>query len=90
LDCNQAELVLFNPLRMIDALDETASTLKRFRSGGIMHIQTYAFQASAIKDTQLFKIPNLHPSPLFAGEEFVKHWHDAGLRGSAFRQIWEG
>ncbi len=90
LACEQAPLVVFNPLRVVDALDEAVSTIRRFDDGRIMWIQKHVFRQDVIHDLPVFKIASLQPSPIFVGEEFVERWHAAGLRGLEFQQVWEG
>jgi hypothetical protein len=90
LHCEQAELVVFNALRVVDALDEAASTLTRFRSGRIMLVDRHVFRKQVIQGLHAFKVTSLQPSSLFVSEEFVERWHAAGLKGIEFRQVWEG
>ncbi|WP_205525699.1 imm11 family protein [Pyxidicoccus trucidator] len=90
LACEQAALVMFNALCMVDALDEAASTLKRLDDGRIWWVGKYVFHKAAVQSLQAFKLTNLQPSPLFVGEEFLERWRAAGLKGLAFRQVWEG
>ena len=90
LQCEQAELVVFNVLRVVDGLDESASAFTRFRSGRIMLIDKHVFRKQAIQELHAFKITSLKPSPLFVSAEFVERWHAAGLKGIEFRQVWEG
>jgi hypothetical protein len=90
LNCEQAELVVFNPLRVVDALDEVTSVVERFDGGRIWHVDKYVFRGEVVRGLQIFKITSLQPSPIFVGEEFVERWHAAGLKGLEFRQVWEG
>ncbi len=90
LACEQAELVVFNPLCRVDALDETASSVQRFDDGRIMWIDKYVFYRQAIQELHAFKITSLQVSPVFLSEEFVERWRAAGLKGLEFRQVWEG
>lgn len=88
LRCPDAELLVFNPTRVLDALDEQASQLTRFSGGRIMSVARYAFIATAIADADIFKIPNLRVSPTFLSERIVQAWRLAGLRGLEFKRIW--
>lgn len=90
LSCEQAELVVFNALRVLDALDESASALTRFSSGRIMLVDRHVFRKQLIQDLHVFKVTSLQPSSLFVSEEFVERWRAAGLKGIEFRQVWEG
>lgn len=83
-----ADLFVFNPRCVVDALDEEASTVMRFSSGRIMDITRYVFRADAIQGIDIFKIPNLRVSPTFLSERIVSLWSAAGLRGLEFNTVW--
>jgi len=86
--CQEAELVMYNPTQVIDALDEDQSSIWRFSDGSIMWIQRYAFRAEVIGDIDVFKIPNKRASPTFLSERFVDRWKASGLTGLEFKQVW--
>jgi hypothetical protein len=88
LQCNEAELWLFNSLRVVDALDEEASSVLRFSNGRIMDITRYALRPEAIRGVEIFKIPNMRVSPTFVGKKIVEVWKAARLRGLEFKQVW--
>src|SRR5690606_4550179 len=69
--CSDAELAIFNP-RVVDALDESASSVLRFSNGRIMRVMKHVFRADVVAETSVFKIPNLRVSPTFVGERFVE------------------
>ena len=86
--CPGAELAIFNPTHVVDALDEEASSVLRFSGGRIMRITRYAFRPEVVAGVEIFKIPSLRVSPTFVGERFVKLWHSSGLTGLEFKSIW--
>lgn len=88
LTCSEAELFVFNPTRVVDALDHGASTVDRFSTGRLMRVTRYAFRANVIADVDIFKIPDLRVSPTFVSRRFVESWISAGLVGLAFTKIW--
>lgn len=88
LACSEAKLVMYNPTRVIDALDEAASSVQRFPGGRIFLIDRHVFRANAIGDTDVFKIPNLRVSPTFVSHRFVDRWNESGLSGLEFSQVW--
>lgn len=88
LECPEAELSIYNATRIVDALDESASSVLRFSNGRIMLVQRYVFRAEAIDDIDVFKIPNLRVSPTFLSQHFVDRWKTSGLRGLEFKQVW--
>jgi hypothetical protein len=90
LSCQEAALVAFNPVHIVDALDHAASAVTRLESGRIWRVDKYAFRKEAIMGLRAFKITSLQPSPVFVNEDFVEQWHAAGLKGLEFRQVWEG
>jgi hypothetical protein len=87
LACSDAELVVFNPTRLLDALDEDASSVNRFDDGSLIWIDHHVFHPEVVRGVDIFKIPNLRSSPTFVNEAFVKLWQDAGLRGLEFDPV---
>lgn len=88
LACPDADLAIYNVTRMIDALDEEASSVIRFSNGRVMRIPRYAFMSELVRGVDIFKIPCLRVSPTFVSEDFVKLWQKNGLRGLVFNQVW--
>lgn len=90
LICHEAAVSVYNPTRVLDALDEGSSRLQRLRSGRVMMVQDYVFRATEVSDIPVFKIPTLRVSPTFVTQRFVELWRTSGLRGLEFRQVWTG
>lgn len=82
------ELSVFNPTRVIDALDEQASSIARFSSGRMMRIRRYAFKPELIEGIDVFKLPNLRVSPTLLSERFVRAWNATGFHGLEFEKVW--
>lgn len=89
LRCREAEVVIFNPTKVLNALDETKSSVLRFKDGRIMRINRYVLRPEVVQDAHIFKIPNLRVSPTFVSEHFVELWTSAGLTGIDFEKVWE-
>ena len=79
---------MYNPTRVIDALDETVSSVQRFTGGRIMMIQRHVFRVAVIGGIDVFKSPNLRVSPTFLSHRFVDRWNASGLKGLEFKQVW--
>jgi hypothetical protein len=88
LTCSEAKLWIYNTMHVIDALDESASSVLRFNDGRIMMIQRHVFRAELVGENYVFKIPNLRVSPTFVSQRFVDQWNEAGLNGLEFKQVW--
>jgi hypothetical protein len=88
LTCVEADVWTYNPIRVIDALDEVASSVLRFGDGRPMLIQKYVFRADIVGSNDIFKIPNLRVSPTFVSQKFVDRWRTSGLKGLDFTQVW--
>lgn len=88
LACTETELLLFNVTRVVDALDEDASSVQRFGSGRIMRVHRYVFRAETIRDVDIFKIPNLRVSPTFVSDRIVELWRHSGFKGLDFKKVW--
>jgi len=81
--CDDAEIVLYNPTRVIDALDERRSVLSRFQSGRIMMIDKHVFHADKIADVDVFKLP-MRASATYVSQRFADIWASHGLTGLDF------
>jgi hypothetical protein len=88
LACSEAELVIYNPTRVIDAFDDAASSVVRFSDGRIMMVRKYVFSSEVVGETDIFKIPNLRVSPTFFSHRFVDRWQASGLKGLEFKHVW--
>jgi hypothetical protein len=88
LACHEAEIYIYNPIRIIDAVDENASSIVRFADGSVMMISKYVLFPEVIANVEIFKIKNLRVSPTFVSNLFVDRWNENGLKGLEFRKIW--
>jgi hypothetical protein len=87
LDCDTGDYWAFNVTAVIDALDEQASEVKRFRDGRVMRVVRYEFVAEGV-DRPVFKIPQEVKSREFCTDEFVRRVEEAGLSGFYFVPVW--
>lgn len=88
LACSEAELVIYNPTRVLDALDEAASSVMRFDDGRIMLIQRHVFRSEVVGENDIFTIPDERIAPTFLSHRFVDRWKASGLKGLEFKQVW--
>jgi hypothetical protein len=86
---DNVELFVLNT-RVVDALDENKSILKRFSSGdGIICILKVSFIPSAIEGIEMFRLPH-YGGPTYVSGHFVERVRAAGLRGLDFSEVWTG
>lgn len=88
LECSEADLWIYNPTRMVDALDEQRSSVTRFPDGRLMIVNRYVFRATEVASIDIFKIPSPNVSPTFVSHRFVELWRSSGLKGLEFKQLW--
>lgn len=88
LACADAALFVFNPLRVVDALDEEHSDLVRFAGGRVMRITRHAFRRDRLGDVGVFKVPQLLRGSLFMTAEFVDRLRATGFEGTDFERVW--
>ncbi|MFN2286474.1 MAG: imm11 family protein [Anaerolineae bacterium] len=87
-NCDDTYIAL-NVTRLIDALDERRSTVKRYTSSGrIMRILRYAFLEEAVSGETLFKIPETVLQEVYATEVVIEKVAQSDLRGFVFKLIW--
>jgi hypothetical protein len=90
LECPEAELYLFNPTKVLDALDAEASKIKRGdKTGVVISVESYIFRPKVVQDALIFKLPRLQPGTAFVSEEFVDLWCQSDLTGLDFQLIWD-
>jgi hypothetical protein len=87
LNCTNGDYYVYNVTNVVDALDEDASEVKRFRSSGrIMRVISYEFKPDAL-GAPVFKLPQLVKSYVFVTDEFVRRAEEAGLNGFDFSDV---
>ena len=87
VDCNGDDLRLWNVTKLVEGLDVANSVLERYEEGGIMYVDRYRFLEPAIAGLEVFKLRGLQSSPTFVGDEFVRLWRRARLRGLDFLPV---
>jgi len=88
LDCPEGDYLAYNTRKIVDALDEGRSALKRFKDGGVMHVVHYEFHPSRLDEVSIFKIPQTVRSRTYVTDEFVRRVREAGLAGFNFVPVW--
>jgi len=83
---DNVELVVFNS-RVVDALDESRSSLVKFpETNRIMHIDRVAFIEAVIEGIDIFRLPH-RASSTYVSNRFVERVNKAGLRGLEFNRV---
>jgi hypothetical protein len=82
------EYFLFNVTRVVDALDESRTKLRRFDDGRVYQIDSYAFFPDRVASEVIFRIPQLIDSTPYVTDEFVKRVESANLKGFWFPLVW--
>jgi hypothetical protein len=88
LDCDDADVSIYNVTNIVDALDEDASSIDRFESGEVMIIRRHVFDARAIGESEVFRIPRVRLSSTYVTQRFVDRWQLSGLKGLEFNQVY--
>ena len=94
LSCPEAELVIFNPTRVIegrDALDMEKSTFWRTPSGRMLGYRKCMFKAQVVAGVDVFKLSGVgRQSDTFLSREAVERFKAAGITGLDYIKEWEG
>ena len=89
LGCDEAEWVLFNVTRVIDALDEAASEViyydEQRKSGRFVRM---VFKPEALAGEIIFRIPQRSSSDIFVTDAFVRLIEAHGLVGFELKPMW--
>lgn len=89
LACDEGDFFVFNLTRVLDALDEPASELRRFGRGGrgrVKQIVRHAFVPERVT-ASVFRIPQ-KPLRVYVTQRFVDRVEGAGLTGFQFTRVW--
>ncbi len=85
LDCREGEYWLYNPLRLIDALNKEYSAIKYFEgTNKILSVKRHVFCSERVANAMVFNVPELRRHPPFATQTFVDLVEAAGLKGARF------
>jgi hypothetical protein len=80
---------ILNVTRLSDALDEEASTVKRFRDDGtVPRIIDYAFKREQLDGLPIFGIAQRPEVYTYVTDAFVDRVAEHDLTGFEFRQVW--
>ena len=91
LSCSEGEYFVFNVTTFIDALNESASEVERFKSdGSIMQINKYVFFGDRLAGATIFRIPQFPRAEVYITDKFRKLVIDNRLVGFKFVNLWEG
>lgn len=88
LECSDAELWVYNPTVVLNALDDKASEGDRFEDGRFMIIDKYVFYPDVVKGVDIFRLGNRRSRPTFVSDRFVELWKSSGLVGLRFDKLW--
>lgn len=84
----RGEYFAYNVTRLLDALDERESVVKRFSTGEVMSVDQYVFRPQVVDRAALFKIPQLPKAHVFVTDPLVERVHAEGLTGFVFHRLW--
>lgn len=89
LQAGAGEFFIYNVTNVVDCLDETASSGKRFSDGRFMWINRHAFDAAAIDGHEVFRIPQWRRGPnVYVTDAFCRRVEAADLRGFRPVEVW--
>lgn len=87
VSCPEGEFYVLNVLNVVDALDESASVVRRYSDGRIMDVIEPVFRVEKVAGSNVFKIPQTPRAPVFVTQAFVDSVSRAGLRGFRFDAV---
>jgi hypothetical protein len=83
------DYLLFNVTRVVDALDEESSEVKKFKSSGrIMDILTHSFHPKRLVGLTIFKIPQVSLMNVYVTDAFKERVQRSNLVGFSFSLVW--
>jgi hypothetical protein len=89
IDVDGLNCQLINILNVVDCLDEKKSEIKFFKnSKNVKDIKRYVFNEYMLRNINLFKIPQLKRTDIFATDTFRDKILESGLTGLDFRLVY--
>lgn len=89
LACDDGEFWTLNVTCMIDALDESKSSVMRSKDPGrLLMIHKFTFRPEALENAVIFRLPQYARGSIFVTTPFVELIKSSGLTGLVFKQIW--
>jgi hypothetical protein len=88
LRCDGEDLLIYNPTRVLDALDLAGSSIERLSDGRMMRIIRYTFIPAVVNDIDVFKLRGLRVSQTLVSGRFAREWKARGYRGLEFPLVW--
>lgn len=89
LDCPGRDYYVYNVTRLVDALNEEKSIVKRFKeSGQIFRIVEHCFRPEPLAGVHVFKLPQLRASDVYVDDKFADLVAEAKLKGFLFEMVW--
>lgn len=90
LACDDGEFWAYNCTRVVDALDEDASEVVRFRSSGrVNSIVRHVLRPAELTNVPVFRLASAPDLYTYVTDAFTEHVTSAGLIGFAPRPVWE-
>jgi hypothetical protein len=83
------DALAFNVTRVIDALDEERSEIKRFSSGRVMRVVRPVFVAERIAGETIFRVTT-YPRTLYVTDAFLERAEALPLKGMKLSENWAG
>lgn len=91
LRCKEADWVLFNVTRKIDALDEAASEIIYFNDPGpkVLRFVKMVFKPDVLRGELIFRIPQRGGGDVFVTDAFASLVEQHGLTGFNLKLVWD-
>jgi hypothetical protein len=88
--CKEADWVLFNVTRKIDALDEAASEIVYFDDPGpkVLRFVKMVFKPDMLRGELIFRIPQRGGGDIFVTDHFIDLVAEHQLTGFRFQRLW--
>lgn len=88
LEFSRGRYYAFNVTRVLPALDQAKSQIRRFADGSVLTVEKFAFVPKLIAAAPVFKLVELPRAYVFVTDVFVRRVETAALTGFLFRHVW--
>lgn len=88
--CEEVELVAFDVVQVIDALDQEASQIFRYSFGDVIRVDSWAFREDRLPERAVFRIPQPgQNASILATEAVVRELAALPMTGLEWTAIWD-
>lgn len=90
MTCEEVQLVAFDVMQVIDALDQEASQIFRYSFNDVIRVDSWAFREDRLPERGVFRIPQPgQNASILATEAVVRELAALPMTGLEWKAVWD-